>query len=938
LATLGTIAYDLEMRTGDFLRGGAAATASLEQLSFKFETTAAKAAVAGEVINRFTQRTGEFRVNNDFVSRSLGDLEQYLTQIAPAAEKAEQSQSVLRTSSFSLIGALAPLIVSLGVLAGALAGVAAVVTVFVVAMAGTIAVLTLTFGALAAVGAAVAVLGTISAGGVGAAENLTKAQAQVASATKAHESAVAALQRAQLAGGPTHTFTAAQTLTLHQAQANAASSAGAMAVAQRNLTAAQIAANGPLPTLLDHLKKMADVLGKEAAPMAAVMIRGLDSAVPSVQALGQSLIQWFGGRLPEIMRLVADASTVVSNGFDRLGTAIGVVVDDTLAHIADFEPLIQGAFDGVIDATISLIGKLLELSDWFVINLPTYGPIVSQIFSAIGTIVQGVVAQFLRFSDWTVANWPNIVRTLQIASDVLGTIGDMLGFLGDHLNVVIPLVATLATVWALWNIAVGISNIVLAAHNGIVVIGNAIKIVAAAVTWAVTAAQWAWNFAMMANPIGLLILGILALIVVVILIVTHWNQVVHVLGQVWNWLQQVLAANAWLQVVLTVLLGPIVLVIAHWNQVIGVLGQVWNQITHVGDAFSWLGNLANGLAQTVGGAFSVFSKAVHDALWNVAHAVDQFDAAVDRLPGLSGFLPTNLEAFAGGGIVARAAIVGEDGSGYPEYVIPTNPAYRSNALALTRGLIGSLGLMAGGGVLGAFTDPILGAAHAAMGALGPIGGLGVAIVNRLITTVTDKLGQAFASFAGGSNMGADVIGWIMQAILLTGVPSWWAGGLATIISRESGGNPRAINNWDINAIRGDPSRGLMQTIGGTFSSYHWPGTSWDIYDPVANIAAGINYILHRYGSITNVQQANPSLPPQGYDTGGVLPPGLTLAYNGTGAPEHVLSGTQMAELIDHMRALRRKLLGQVVVNQYGPQTSPSAILSEATRAAFGEVA
>jgi SLT domain-containing protein len=44
----------------------------------------------------------------------------------------------------------------------------------------------------------------------------------------------------------------------------------------------------------------------------------------------------------------------------------------------------------------------------------------------------------------------------------------------------------------------------------------------------------------------------------------------------------------------------------------------------------------------------------------------------------------------------------------------------------------------------------------------------------------------------------------------------------------------------------------MQTIMGTFRAYHQAGTSGNIFDPVANAAAAINYIKSRYGSINNV--------------------------------------------------------------------------------------
>jgi SLT domain-containing protein len=104
---------------------------------------------------------------------------------------------------------------------------------------------------------------------------------------------------------------------------------------------------------------------------------------------------------------------------------------------------------------------------------------------------------------------------------------------------------------------------------------------------------------------------------------------------------------------------------------------------------------------------------------------------------------------------------------------------------------------------------------------------------------------------------------------------------------ESGGNPNAINLTDSNAAAGDPSRGLMQTIMTTFMAYHWPGTSYDIYNPLANIAAALNYADHVYGP-TLMSGGMGIGSGHGYDTGGWLPPGLSVAYNGTGRPEQVI--------------------------------------------------
>ena len=97
-------------------------------------------------------------------------------------------------------------------------------------------------------------------------------------------------------------------------------------------------------------------------------------------------------------------------------------------------------------------------------------------------------------------------------------------------------------------------------------------------------------------------------------------------------------------------------------------------------------------------------------------------------------------------------------------------------------------------------------------------------------------------------------GWIRQALSVMavhGIPGTY-NGIYRNIMRESSGNPNAINLWDSNAAAGTPSKGLLQTIQPTFNAYHVNGTSWNIYDPVANITAACNYAWHLYGSIDNV--------------------------------------------------------------------------------------
>jgi hypothetical protein len=64
-------------------------------------------------------------------------------------------------------------------------------------------------------------------------------------------------------------------------------------------------------------------------------------------------------------------------------------------------------------------------------------------------------------------------------------------------------------------------------------------------------------------------------------------------------------------------------------------------------------------------------------------------------------------------------------------------------------------------------------------------------------------------FSGGDSAGGNVASWITQALGITGAPASWLGPLSTLVQKESGGNPKAINLWDSNAKAGHPSKGLI---------------------------------------------------------------------------------------------------------------------------------
>lgn len=115
--------------------------------------------------------------------------------------------------------------------------------------------------------------------------------------------------------------------------------------------------------------------------------------------------------------------------------------------------------------------------------------------------------------------------------------------------------------------------------------------------------------------------------------------------------------------------------------------------------------------------------------------------------------------------------------------------------------------------------------------------------------------------------------------------------LVWLAYKESGFNPKSINNWDSNAAAGDPSRGLMQTIGATFNAYKLPKYG-NIWNPLHNMIASIRYQMARYNQlVTWTPYSGGGLVPE-FDTGGIVPgpigsPQLIKAHGGeTILPTH----------------------------------------------------
>lgn len=141
------------------------------------------------------------------------------------------------------------------------------------------------------------------------------------------------------------------------------------------------------------------------------------------------------------------------------------------------------------------------------------------------------------------------------------------------------------------------------------------------------------------------------------------------------------------------------------------------------------------------------------------------------------------------------------------------------------------------------------------GGFGPFGEILKGMLNKLKESLIDNLikrdSEAKKEYESMAVAGPMAVGkWAglaAKALQMAGLNPNQLGAFLALMQAESGGNPNAMNGWDINAKNGVPSQGLMQVIPPTFSAYHVAGTSNNILDPLANMAASANYIKHRYG-------------------------------------------------------------------------------------------
>jgi hypothetical protein len=169
----------------------------------------------------------------------------------------------------------------------------------------------------------------------------------------------------------------------------------------------------------------------------------------------------------------------------------------------------------------------------------------------------------------------------------------LLPVLKEFLNMLQPLFTWLANNQAILKVLAPIIAIV---AGTILAVTTALRI------W--VAVQTVLNVVLSANPIGIVILAVAALIAIIVLAIRHWQDIRNVINDAWSILKDLggWIMNNW-QIIVDILLGPLGVFLTHLQDVKRAIEDVINALEDVGrkasDALGWLGKIPKGAGSII---------------------------------------------------------------------------------------------------------------------------------------------------------------------------------------------------------------------------------------------------------------------------------------------------------------------------------------------------
>jgi phage-related protein len=685
--------------------------------------------------------------------------------------------------------------------------------------------------------------------------------------------------------------------------------------------------------ILGSLGRELGMMFKDFAPVAAqsaVILKALFGVLNGLFPIIGKLVAVFARTLAPVFKVFAQAIKQLEPVLTIIGKVIGelaaailgdlAVAFSAIAHLLiDISPSLK-----ILANVLGQVFKTLENSGLFAVLGNALEKTVRPLASLINALIIGlapVLPVIIKLISSLAGSALNLfVTAIKVLVPIaLQLINDVLKPLLPAVKALVPVISAMARL-----LATGLGAVLTAIAPLLAKLAPYIlAVVLAMKAWAII--QGILDIALNANPIGLIVIAVAALVIAITELVTHWktvwgavksialdawhfidNDVIHPLMQAFDAFNNFIAL--WTD--------RVALVLAHWAQT--VLGIVRT-------AFGWLPNWLPG-AKTIKDGLNAAANAISGFISSTQANLDKLTSkpynlkfAVVLPPGAHQITGKLLPGQAKGtpGAPRGWSWVGEQG---PELVnFRGGEAVMSHpqSMAVTRGFAAGTGMLTVH-----LSAPSISAIASTFSSI--VGAIVHSIQSRYVVPVT----QALGGFGGhGVTPSGPIQAYAKRLVTAVWGASQWPF-FADVVNRESGWNVSATNPTS-------GAYGIPQALPpGKMAS---AGSDWRT-NPFTQIKWMVGYILSRWRTPAGADANEVSQ--HWYDGGGWLLPGATVARNSTGMREAVITPSQsqaftmLARVAEGMTArndyLAKRQIAEVLNIMLPEGTSVAQAMSELT--------
>ncbi len=194
-----------------------------------------------------------------------------------------------------------------------------------------------------------------------------------------------------------------------------------------------------------------------------------------------------------------------------------------------------------------------------------------------------------------------------------------------------------------------------------------------------TAVQWAWNAAMTANPIGVIIVGIAALIAAGYALYANWGKVKAFMANLWD--SPAAAVIAFISGPIGWIIYAAAGLISHWEEVKAWFTLLWNDPSAALEVFvNMVKNKFASMYQYVKEKWEKLKYVLSNPITAAVNFVEHGNVYGSMVHASTGISADEIRGLASGGFVNHPQLTWLAEGGYPEAVIPLDGTARAMEL------------------------------------------------------------------------------------------------------------------------------------------------------------------------------------------------------------------------------------------------------------------